>query len=84
MLPSGKKREGKMLEHEIMAEKGPHPIPALAKESRVLVVNDNKTIIEAMSGMLVSLGYKVTLASHGFEGPLPKDSCDNDKRVLGR
>jgi CheY-like chemotaxis protein len=68
MLPSRKRREGKMLELEIMTEKGPHPIPAMAKESRVLVVDDNKTIREALSGMLVSLGYKVTLASNGFEG----------------
>jgi len=57
-----------MLQSEIEMEKGTHLIPALGRKRQVLVVDDNKTVRETVSGMLVSSGYNVTLASNGFEG----------------
>jgi DNA-binding response OmpR family regulator len=57
-----------MLQPEIVIELGPQPIPALAKKTQVLVIDDDKAVRETLSRMLVSLGYKVTLAGNGFQG----------------
>lgn len=58
-----------MLQSEIVMEKRPKPpIPALGRKRHVLVVDDNKTVRDALSRMLVSLGCQVTVAGNGFQG----------------
>jgi len=57
-----------MLQSEIVMEIGRQPIPALETKRQLLVIEDNKTVREALSRMFVSLGHKVTLAGNGFEG----------------
>ena len=57
-----------MLKSEIVREQSPLPIPALGTKRQVLVIEDNKTVRKAVSRRLVSLGYRVTLASSGYEG----------------
>jgi CheY-like chemotaxis protein len=63
-----KNKEEGMLGTETVVEKGPHRIPGLASKRQVLVINDNKTVREALSRMIVSLDYNVTLAGNGFQG----------------
>lgn len=67
-LLNSRKERMEMLQTEIGREKSPHPIPTLGRKRQVLVVDDNKTIREALSRMLVSMGHKVTLAGNGFDG----------------
>jgi len=57
-----------MLQSEIVMEIVPQPIPALGTKRHVLVIDDNKVLCGAVSGSLVSLGCKVTLACNGFQG----------------
>ena len=57
-----------MLESEIIMERSPHIIPALQRKTQLLVVADNATVQDVLSGMLSFLGYHVTLADNGFEG----------------
>jgi CheY-like chemotaxis protein len=56
-----------MLEPEILMEKDPHTIPALPKNGRLLVVDDDRTIQNVLSRILSSMGYDVTLAGNGVE-----------------
>jgi CheY-like chemotaxis protein len=57
-----------MLQNEIVLEKGPLPIPALARKRQLLVVDDSKAVREALSKMLASLGHGVTSARNGSDG----------------
>lgn len=56
-----------MLQHEIVMEKAPHPIPALDRKKQLLVVDDNQAVQQVLSRMLSFLGYDVTLAGNGIE-----------------
>lgn len=56
-----------MLGPEIVAEKGAHPFPALAKKGQLLVVDDDKDIQTLLSRTLSFMGYAVTLAGDGLE-----------------
>ena len=56
-----------MLEPEIIMDKGPSTIPALAKKGQLLVVDDDKDIQTLLSRTLSVMGYAVTLAGNGLE-----------------
>ena len=57
-----------MLQAETVMGIGPQPIRALGTKAQVILIDDNETVRKAVSTMLVSLGFKVTLAGNGFEG----------------
>jgi CheY-like chemotaxis protein len=57
-----------MLESEIPAEKNPRPIPVPVRKKQVLVVDDNKAVLDVLSRMVSLLGYDVTVARNGLEG----------------
>jgi CheY-like chemotaxis protein len=57
-----------MLESEIPAEKNPRPIPVPVRKKQVLVVDDNKAVLDVLSRMVALLGYDVTVARNGLEG----------------
>lgn len=56
-----------MLEHEIVMEKSPDPIPALRQNRRILVVDDERAIQLLLSQALSFMGCEVTLAGNGLE-----------------
>ena len=57
-----------MLESEIPAEKNPRPIPVPVRKKQVLLVDDNKAVLDVLSRMVALLGYDVTVARNGLEG----------------
>lgn len=59
-----------MLQPEIVTKIDPQPMPALGRQRKVLVIDDNKSVREALSRSLVARGYNVTLACNGFHGGL--------------
>jgi CheY-like chemotaxis protein len=71
-----------MLQSEIVMEIGRQPIPALETKRQLLVIEDNKTVREALSRMFVSLGYNVTLAGNGFNGGLLFCTRDYDLVII--
>lgn len=56
------------MQSEFLMEKGPHPVPGLEAKRQALVIDDTKVVRDALWRMLVSLGFKVTLAGNGFQG----------------
>ena len=57
-----------MFESEIPAEKNPRPIPVPVRKKQVLLVDDNKAVLDVLSRMVALLGYDVTVARNGLEG----------------
>jgi DNA-binding response OmpR family regulator len=63
-------------------EKAPQPISKIGTKRQVLVIIDNKALREAVSRILVSSGYKVTLACNGFQGGILFVTGSDDLAII--
>ena len=56
-----------MLGHEIVMETSPHAVPALHRNRKILLVDDDEAVRDVLSGALSLMQYEVTLACNGLE-----------------